>query len=521
MNFEDAEETLEVVPSPVINPPLKVGVFEETSPAQSSPLDQTETQEVVAEVDPVKVASAIDDTLLSETEPYWTPGAEVPALANPESLDPIEFREDPISPVTMEAAEVGASNEMEDPEEPGLYDNPIAGSGADVLGFNSLNSVGFAPVSPPTGFHGLPLGSVGVQDKSMLHRLGFVVHLSGTYDSNVLQSGFVGQDHSQDDFITGLGGTLTFQSQARIWTFGGRYTGAYNYYLNNPEFSGYTQNGSLFANYNGAKLGASVTTNISTGRGGNRFLGTSNFVEQTQVSAHFSANYSYSEKTEFTTEAGTAFTTTDGGNFSNTNSGYLGFVALWKYSPLTSFGPGVRFSRDSGGGSNVRTSIAPTLNFNYAPSSKLLLNSQLGLAFGDYSEFGESDTSITASIGLRYQASPLWGLDFSLFRNYQADPSVSGSFRRITAARIGYTRKIQRVNLGLGLSYENSTAANNGSISSVARPNRDYFSIDGSLGTRTFKNTTDALLFLRYSEQFADVESYDAFQIGFSLSRGF
>ncbi len=161
------------------------------------------------------------------------------------------------------------------------------------------------------------------------------------------------------------------------------------------------------------------------------------------------------------------------------------------------------------------------MSFNYTYSSKLTLNSQFGLAFADYSDIGDSDASVTASVGLRYNPSPLWGMDLSLFRNTQADPSVDDSFRELTAIRLGYDRKIRRLRFGLGLSYENSSDANRGGFGSRSRPSRDYLSLDSTLGMRTFANTTDVVLFMRYSEQFADEESFDAFQMGLRLSRGF
>ncbi len=460
-----------------------------------------------------------DDVLLSESEPYWTPGAEPPFSVDPSDLEPVIFDDEAVAASVMEAEE---AEKIEDPEESTLYQNLWSVAGANPWDGNSIGAAGFAPIAPPSGFNTPPsFYPTARGGDSMFRGFGLGVNLSGTYDSNILQSSNAAGGSSPNDFITSFGLSLSYLSQSSTWTFGGTYTGAYNVYANNSDFNGYTQSGSLIANYDDSKLSAALTAGISTGRGGNRFLGSSNFVEQTQVNVALAARYVYSAKTVFSANVGTGFTYTSGGNFSDTENVNFGVAALWRYSPLTEFGPGISFTRDSGGGGNTRTSVAPTLNLNYRYSSKLSLNSQVGLAFADYSQIGASDASVTASLGLNYQASPLWGMDLTLFRNSRADPAVSGSFREITAIRLGYNRKIQRVNLGLGLSYENSTASNSGAFTTAVRPKRDYFSIDGSIGMRTFSNTTNASIFMRYSEQYAGVESFDAFQVGFNLSRGF
>lgn len=464
-------------------------------------------QGVLLEDDPFATFAEI-----SLPENYWMPEAESPIFGDTAGVAPIEFEDQ---------ATISSAVPEEDPKKSTLYDKLRSMAGANAWNGNTMGAVGSLPAGPPSGFNTPPVPSPAERGgDSILCGLGLAVNLSGTYDSNVKQSSGAGGRMAPDDFITRLGGSLSYMSRVSVWNLGGSYTGAYNYYENNSDFNGYTHSGSLIANYDGAKLSATLTTGLSTGRGGNRSLGTSEFVEQSQINVSLAARYVYSPKTTLSADASHNFTTTSGGDFSDTKGSDLGLAALWKYSPLTEFGPGVRVTRQAGGGSNTRTSVGPTLNLNYKYSSKLSLTSQLGLDFADYSRIGSSDTSVSASVGLNYEASPLWGMNLSLFRNSQADPSVSGSFREVTSVRLGYTRKIRRASLGLGLSYENSTAFND--QVDGTRPDRNYFSIDGSVGMRTFGNTTDASIFMRYSGQSAgDLESFDAFQVGFMLSRGF
>jgi len=508
---DGASVPLESAPESVDQTIPKENPSDAPVPGNAEALPQTEATTAADEGAQLGEDPLAANTATSEPQPYWTPEAEPPIFVDTADVAPVEFKDQ--TTVSSALAE-------EEPEETALYGNLWSMSGANAWHGNTIGAAGFAPIAPPSGFNTPPAAyHTGRGGDSILRGFGLAVNLSGTYDSNVTQSSGAGWNTKTDDFITSLGGSLSYMSQADVWTFGGSYTGAYNFYESNSDFNGYTQGGSLIANYNGAKLSATLATGLSTGRGGNRYLGTSDFVEQDQINVSLVARYVYSPKTILTADAGHGFTSTSGGNFSDTNASYLGFAALWRYSPLTEFGPGIRFTQASGGGSNTRTSFGPTLNLNYRYSSKLSLTSQLGLDFADYSQIGSSEASVSASLGLNYQASPLWGMNLSLFRNSQADPSVSGSFREVTAVRLGYTRKIRRATLGLGLSYENSTASNGGVVGT--RPDRDYFSVDGSLGMRIFANTTDASIFMRYSDQSASNESFEALQVGFMLSRGF
>jgi hypothetical protein len=49
-----------------------------------------------------------------------------------------------------------------------------------------------------------------------------------------------------------------------------------------------------------------------------------------------------------TGDIGQNYTTASGGNYHNTSSFNVGASALWKYSPLTEFGPGIRYTRAAG-----------------------------------------------------------------------------------------------------------------------------------------------------------------------------
>ncbi len=295
---------------------------------------QVEAGEVRAGQVALEDAPVIEDTLLSDVEPYWTPGAEPPTPIDTSGLEPLEIQEVVATLPTVAEEEAQAGEDLVDPEETSLFGNLRSVAETNDWAGNATGDAGFAPIGPPSGFITPPgFSPTRRGGDSMFRGFGLALNASGTYDSNITQAdGSAGKD-ATDDFITSFGATLSYMAENSYWTFGGNYSGAYNFYLNNSDFSGYTQRGRLLANYDGAKLVASLTTGISTGRGGNRFLGTGNFVEQTQFDLGLSVGYALSEKTILTADAGTGYIATSGGDFSNTNSGFLGFGALWKYSP--------------------------------------------------------------------------------------------------------------------------------------------------------------------------------------------
>ena len=147
-------------------------------------------------------------------------------------------------------------------------------------------------------------------------------------------------------------------------TFGGSYHGSYNQYFNHSDYSGYTHGGSLMANYEGARFSVSGTVSMSLDRGSNSNY-SSAFVEQISINTQLSARYRISPKTSLAGSFGQNFTTASG-DYSDTTSYDFNLSALWRYSALTEFGPGISYTYDTGGSqpgrsSTGRSSIGPTL----------------------------------------------------------------------------------------------------------------------------------------------------------------
>ncbi len=486
---------------------------EEPAPVNEVPASETlqEPTPAVPVAEENAVLPLIEPDPSVGVDPYWTPELAPVSLPLSGEDSLVEFASDDLS------AEAPATEEEETAASPfatnSVFRDPGTGAGNAAYTFDGR----------PTGFNNAPvIVPSGKSAGKRFKGFDFSTNLTGTYNSNVTQASDRPGDPVTGDFILGLGGTVSYLSSARVWTFGGNYSGSYDQYFDNGDFSGFNQSGGLVANYDGGKLSATFNTGLTFGRGGNRNYVSSSFVEQLDINSNLSVRYAYSAKTSVTADAGYSFTTASGGNFNDTSSSNLGFSALWKYSPLTEFGPGIRYTGNYGGGNNDRTTIGPTLTLNYKLSSKVSLNSKIGLDFADYSNGGSADATSSALIGLNYNASSLWGMNLSLYRDARADASVPGAFTEVTSLRLGYNRKIRRATFGLGLGYEVSTTENSSSVIGGGRPDRDYFTFDTSLGMAVFRNTTQASVFYRYSDQSAGaIESFDSSQVGFSLSRGF
>jgi hypothetical protein len=193
---------------------------------------------------------------------------------------------------------------------------------------------------------------------------------------------------------------------------------------------------------------------------------------------------------------------------------------MWRYSPLLQFGPGVRFSQESGGSGQDRTSVGPTLNANYRLSRKISLNGQVGLDFAQY-EGGSSDPSISTSIGAAYAISKLWSMNTSLSRSAQADMSGTGGFTESTNFNLNVSRRIRKANLSAGLSYTVEDALS-AAGSRNSGDDRDNLGFNTALSMPIFAGRASASTFFRYQNQAASSTSdSDNFSVGFSLGYGF
>lgn len=436
-----------------------------------------------------------------------------------------------LPPVEMPSRPEDSSLEIQEPDSPTETGSaPLDDRGAPWIaapgGFGALpsNRAGAEFSGPPSGFtlgnSGIPFGGVPVSE-SAFDGFNITATFSGTYTSNVTSSPGEPFAPIQDDFIFGLGGTVSYLSKATDWTFGGSYSGKYNQYLELTSYSGYNQGLGLVANYDGNRLSATATANVTYDQGNNRYY-SSEFVQQTNYNFNLGARYRISSKTSLQGNIGQSFLTTSESSFNDTESFNLGLAGLWRYSKLTEFGPGIRYTYLTGGNRDSRSSIGPELLVNYKLGSKVDLNARVGVDFAQYGNGESADPTLAGSVGLTYNASKLWSMNLALFSGNQADASTADVFTQVNSVRLGYSRRIRRATLGLGVTYEINSYQTSNANSSPAPTDQNYFNVFGSLGTAVFANTYYASVFLQYSDQSGSAsQTWDTVQSGLSISRSF
>ena len=372
----------------------------------------------------------------------------------------------------------------------------------------------------PTGF------SNGVGDFSLASRLGespfrgfrFGVGLTGTYDSNPTQ-GYGGPNQSSGgDFFASLNGTIGYRTTASALTFGANYSGGYNYYFSESDLSAYNQSGSLSANYDGGAFTAALNVGLGVNNGANRYYQA--VVNEFNLNYAVSGSYRMSPKTSLRANFGQTLTDPHGG-YSTTGGFNAGASAMWIYSERTQFGPGIRYTSDSGDSDNFRTTIGPTVTVTYMATGKISLNAMTGVDFVQYEQGTGDDTSIPISLSLNYHGSPLWGMSFSVYRDVQASPTVNNGSQEITNFSLGYNHKIRRANWTAGVSY-GLEGAGTASDPNGTSANSDYFTFNTGLSMPVFADNCAARVFMSWTNQNGRTTNSDgSFQAGFGLNWSF
>lgn len=388
----------------------------------------------------------------------------------------------------------------------------LTGAASIAKGQNALVDLPTAP----TGFSRAS-AIYGAPKEQVTDGFQIVTTLSNTYDSNVTQgSGSNGRD-KEDDFILGPGAGVSYITQGHEWIAGANFTASYDEYIDHSDFSGLNHSASAFGGYRGGKVIATLRASVSTDRGANRFY--NSFVEETRYQYSLVARYKLSPKTSIVGNLSQSYAETDSNAFNDSSSFNAGLSALWSATPLLDLGPGIRYTLRSNDSRDDRTTVGPNFNLNYQLTTKVSLKSRLGVDFisrGNQS----SNASFSSSIGLLYQASELWGLNFSFFRDSQGD-GATGGFNEVSSTRLQYIRNVRRTTLRLGVGYELNEPDGSGTS---ATNDYGYLTLDSSLTFPILAERANLTLSIRYKDFDSDANSdfsWSGLQTGLGLSATF
>jgi len=370
-----------------------------------------------------------------------------------------------------------------------------------------------------------------------------------------------------EDFVFAVAPTLDFRTPGEDWVFGFHYAPTYNAYANNDDYNGFDHSLSANLGYKGPRLTATLSGRYGLSRGVNRYYGSS-FVEQQTYGGSLSAGYRISPKTSL--DGSLSYSTNgqtdnnEGQSYGGNESFSAGMSALWKATPLLTFGPGVRYTMQMGDTQNDRTSIGPTLRASYQVSRKVSLDATVGMDFVSYGSgayvqttsteeqqeaqsaealkqaglepgegevvtteaeptpveddsSGDDDPFFHVSLSAGYAISSRMTATLSILRDTTADGYTPGSYRESTAIRAGLTRRIGPTSLSLGGGYQFEDWVTEAEGAS-AQDDRAYWTGDASLSFPIWKDSVMGNLYYRYRFQQSDNPAYEyhGHQIGLS-----
>lgn len=382
----------------------------------------------------------------------------------------------------------------------------------------SLGNAGFAqPLPGSSGF----AGPVGFDEAEyLLAGLAVSASASSFYDSNLNQSAGTAANPAEDDFVQSLSSSVQWARSSALWNLSLGMLGSYELPITDSDFKSFNYGFNGSAGYQAGRLKLAVNLNQSTNEGSNRFAGA--VVRQAASGVGFSAAYDFSRKTSMVSSYSISWT--DGGSgVRDTENRRANLSAMWRYSPLLQFGPGIGYFENAGDSVAARTTLGPTLSANYQLSRKVSLVGRIGWDFieGGNSSNDEGSPTLSTSISAAYALNRLWGFNLSLNRGVEAEGLTNAGFRESTALQFSVNHRIGRANAVLGVGYDHTSYLD--SAEGGAGEGIDYLNSILSVSMPVFGDRASATVFLRYNDSISDnpAQNWDGMQTGVSLNYQF
>ena len=372
----------------------------------------------------------------------------------------------------------------------------------------------------PTGFlQESSLSSSAAESESALDQLDLVLGLTTLYDSNVTQGSDGGLVAAESDWLTTPSLGASYELGNRDWQVGARGNLVYQYYHQRDDFRSANYSTSFFANYQTRKFQASLTTGLGRTGGINRF--TSGFVEQLNYTTQFRARARVSRKTSFEAFWTSTSIESKTAGFGDTTSLTTGLSGLRKASSRITLGPGFRYGVRTGVDDQELTLIGPTLQLNYQFSTKISLQSTVGVDRVDSPDV-DPETLTNWSLGLDYRASSFWGFNLDLIRDTQPVFSAGGGVDQVSSYRFSYWRQIRDLRATLGVIYDNREPTDSRAVTSGFRDG-EFVTFSSNFALPVYQKQATLNLSFNWREQStADVKrSWDGFQMGLGLQWAF
>ena len=342
--------------------------------------------------------------------------------------------------------------------------------------------------------------------------LGITLGLSSLYDSNLTQL----PDGGESDWILTPEIAADYQLGNSRWNLGARGKLSYDSYQKRDDFSDASYLLDFFGGYQSKKVDASFTTGISSTSGINRLA--AGFIEQSSFKSSLEASYRFSRKTSLNAKWGQTLTESQSEGYGDTSTETVGFSALWQATPLISIGPGIRYGVRTGNDNEEFIVVGPTLSLNYKLSTKVMLQSTIGIDDSD-SPYSRDDSLLNWSLGLNYRASSLWGFDLESIQDTRATLSTGGGFDEISSFRLSYWRKVRRARIQLGVAYEDRSATDSQPTLTIPR-DFEYLTLSAAMSLPVFRDRADLKIHVKWRNQDDpdDNSSWEGIQTGLNLT---
>ena len=390
-----------------------------------------------------------------------------------------------------------------------------------ALGPNLIAQEFEAPVAGPSnGYINAPSPFVPT-GRELLNGLQIGLGTSFVYDSNIFQAPDTLAAPAESDMILSVSPSIAYRTQGARWVLGANAGLDYRSYFSNTDLSGLGYDGGVNFAYSGRPLTVQGAFTYSLSQGSNRFYGNPG-TKTHNFGTSLSASFRFSAKTSLDARYSYRWSERDQTAFGANSTTSFDISALWKATPLTTIGPGVAWSFNSGDRLGGRQTVGPIIRLKYKLAKKVALDGTFGMDFVEYDNGGSGDPTFSTRLGVNYRASSLWGMNLSIFKGTSSDGSVAGAYRDTTSFRLGYNRRIRRASLGLGVSYDMDDYTRSTGIAVGGNRSRDYFSFDTSLGMAVFRNRANVSTFASWRQETGGGRGdWDGFQTGFSVSSKF
>lgn len=310
-----------------------------------------------------------------------------------------------------------------------------------------------------------PLGLLGISPPGGTTQFGPAEGLKGVFaygiglKSTYYTNFFLDASHPESELTINVLPWITYSSDPEggaPFSFTATYQPNIKTYVNNPDFDGVDNSGSVTMRIEGSKTLITAYTNYNTVSGTDRFSGT--FVTASMLGSGIRATYQIAPRTSVF--ANWTFAMTDygteplvgsaplvGSEIYNTEIG-----GYWSVTERFSFGPAVNYSREDSANTGTRDAWALKMQAQYLMSTKFQFRGSLGLQYATNSrDRGNATVGLTGELAAGYAITE--NLQWTNSVRYQTVPSSSDVNYVINNLGITttLTRQLLRATVSLGL----------------------------------------------------------------------